>query len=669
MSLRYAEQVLVTGGSGFVGKYVVAWLLEHDVRVRALVRSPFRAPFSFHEHLDLVTGDLLDEESLVRALDGVSAVVHLAANKYDPRVALDTNVGGARNLARACERVGVWRLINISTQSAKIEQKGVYGTTKRQAEDVFRNSNLGTTTLRPSLVYGPDEDSLFGFIARQVMKLPAVPVLGSGQWRMRPVHADDVGASILACIENDATIGRTYDIGGSEEISLNELIALIGELTGKDKVRTFHIPFKVSLALAHLVAAVMKNPPIRPDNVLGSNQQQEVDIRPMLEELKIEPTPLRDGARFSLLGKRYRPNAVHVVVVGLGKIGLLHSAIVNQIPQALLVGVSDRNPKLGVTARSMGLHVPFDTSLPGLLDRVHPAAVFVCTPTFAHDDIIRICLDRRISIFVEKPLTQSFEKSEALARQAEKSGCVTAAGYFFRYRRTFRKAKELLDAGVLGTVRSFFASCYHSEVFAPKEGWLFEKARSGGGVLINPTSHLFDLLHWYFGVPRSVSAETKRLFSKEVEDQASVDIEFEGGVRGRLAASWSVPDLPILRNTIEVEGTNGTMKIEHEAIQLSLREGLDGWHAGASVIHESTLPQPGVFDLNPQAGGEAYFLQDLAFVRACLGQPDDILAPLHRAVEAERMIHAAYQSASSGHAVTFAGTQLDAGGALATTTP
>lgn len=636
--------LLVTGGSGFVGKYVVAWLLEQGLRVRALVRTPYRAPFVFHPKLEVIVGNMLDEESLLKAVSGVAATIHMAANKYDPKKAYDVNVRGARNLVLACEQAGVLRFINISTQSAKIAQQGVYGSTKREAEDVFRNARLQLTTLRPSLVYGPDEQSLFGFIARQVMGLPVVPVLGSGEWRMRPVHVDDVAASILACLCNDNTIGKTYDVGGADEVSLNEIIEMIGAAIGK-KPRLVHIPFKVALAMAHVIAAVLPNPPIRPDNVLGSNQDTHLDIGPMLNELKIKPVPLRKGVRLTLQGKRCSARVLKVGVLGLGKIGLLHATNLNRMPEVEIVAVADSNAKLSGTARSMGFQAPFYQSLETMLDREHPDVVFICTPTFAHHDPVKLCLEQGVNFFVEKPVTQFSETSEELYRLANGSRSITATGYFFRQRRIFRHAKELLNCGVLGTIRTFTASCQHSEVLAPKSGWLFEKKLSGGGVLINPAPHLFDLLRWYFGFPSKVTATTKQLYSPQVEDVGTVTLEFEGGLRGVVEASWSVPNLPILRNTVEVQGDNGTMRITHERIELELRWPFEKMPAGKSVLHESRWPELGAYDLNPLAGGEAYFLQDRAFVDACLGQPHRGIVSLREAIESERGIHEAYRVA------------------------
>lgn len=639
-----SRPLLVTGGSGFVGKYVVSWLLERGLFIRTLVRSLQRVPFSFHANLELVQGDLKDEASLARAIEGAVAVAHLAADKYDPRNAYDVNVQGAVRLAAACEQVSVQRFINVSTQSAKIANKGVYGSTKRQAEEVFRDAPLQLTTLRPSLVYGPDERSLFGFIARQVMNLPVVPVLGSGEWRMRPVHVDDVAAAILACLNDDATIGKTYDVGGPDEVSLNEIIALIGEVTGK-KTRIVHIPFRLSLAMAHVVAAILPNPPIRPDNVLGSNQETQIDIRPMLRDLVEHPIPLRDGTRLTILGKRYHPHTLKVAILGIGKIGLLHAAILNQLPEAQIAGIIDLNAGLRATAASMGLHVPFYTSLEQMLDGTRPDAVFICSPTFAHYGPISVCLAQGINILIEKPVTERLERSEELVQLAEGSSSLSAVGYFFRHRRTFRKAKDMLDDGILGTVRSFSASCYHSEVFGPREGWLFDPKRSGGGVLINPTSHLFDLLYWYFGAPNEVRATTHRLHSLEVEDTATVILNYADGLSGRLEASWSMPNLPILKNTIEIHGEDGTMRITHHHLEVDLRLPSAGLPAGRSVMHKSCWPQADVFDLNPQAGGAAYYLQDRAFVRACLGRPDDRVVSLREAVDSERIIYAAYDAA------------------------
>ncbi len=146
------NMILVTGAGGFLGKDIVKHLLVHGWRVRAMIRSAVNLPFLGNGKLEVVYGDMRDAASLKAAMKDVCAVVHLAASKSDEKDSDDVNVEGARRIVLACREEGCKRIINISTQSVKIKQKGIYARTKREAEEVLHSSGLQVTSLRPSIV-------------------------------------------------------------------------------------------------------------------------------------------------------------------------------------------------------------------------------------------------------------------------------------------------------------------------------------------------------------------------------------------------------------------------------------------------------------------------------------------------------------------------------------
>ena len=177
------QTVLVTGASGFIGKVVVPFMVARGWRVKAMMRRASQPSVA-----EVVLADMRDESSLRIALSGVDVVVHLAAAKSDEPDSDSVNVDGASRLVTACREVGCRRIINISSQSAKLPRKGVYGRTKHEADEVFHASGLNVTTLYPSIVYGEGLSGVFGAILGAVQSLPIVPILGSGQWVSAPVY-------------------------------------------------------------------------------------------------------------------------------------------------------------------------------------------------------------------------------------------------------------------------------------------------------------------------------------------------------------------------------------------------------------------------------------------------------------------------------------------------
>lgn len=287
--------VLVTGAAGFIGRNVVTRLLQRGWRVKAMVRRLEASEgFPKNDRLGVVQADIRDAEALRRAAQDANAVVHLAAAMADEKDSEEINVGGARHLVGACRAAGCLRIVNISTQSAKIARKGLYGRTKSAADEVFHNSGLTVTTLLPSIVYGDETSGVFGTVLGFVQKLPVVPVLGDGRWISAPIYVGDVAEAILACLEHDKTIGQRYDLGGPDQLSFDDFIDRICAARSIRRPK-LHIPFGLSLLAARIATRLLPKPPITVSNVLGSNQNTNIDIGPARRDFGFQPMNFQSG--------------------------------------------------------------------------------------------------------------------------------------------------------------------------------------------------------------------------------------------------------------------------------------------------------------------------------------------------------------------------------------
>jgi NADH dehydrogenase len=291
--MQSTSLVIVTGAGGFIGKVVVAKLLARGWRVRAMVRQPY--PLA----AETVIGDMRNENSLHSAMKDAQVLVHLAAAKSDQPDSEDTNVGGARRLVAVCKALNCRRIINISTQSVKIQLKGIYAKTKSEADAIWENSGLDVTTLLPSIVYGDEKGGIFGTVLNCLMKLPVIPILGDGRWISAPIYVDDVAEAIIACIEQDNTIGRRYDLGGPEHISFDDFIDKLADLVGLKRPK-LHIPFGLALFGIRVLSRFLPKLPITVSNVLGSNQNTDIDIGPARQDFGFNPLDLNTGLRLAL---------------------------------------------------------------------------------------------------------------------------------------------------------------------------------------------------------------------------------------------------------------------------------------------------------------------------------------------------------------------------------
>lgn len=306
-------------------------------------------------------------------------------------------------------------------------------------------------------------------------------------------------------------------------------------------------------------------------------------------------------------------------VIGLGKMGILHSALINMIPQAELLSVHDTNKRLSKYVKNSGIDVTFYSDLEQMFDNADLDAVFMCTPPFTHQSIAQECISRDLDVFVEKPLAESLSSAKKMVALLENKDIVHATGFNLGHIPLYQKAKNMLEKGVLGQVNKFNISVYFSQVFRKKKGWFYDKRKSGGGVVIDIASHLIYLVTWYFGLPQSVYARTLNFYS-DVEDCGSIMFEYKNGLMGVLDVNWSIPGYRLATIEIVLVGENGMMEVTNDYIKLYLQQSAGEFEGGWTNIHRIDLGSTSHFDL----GSEGFSEEDRHFIECCLkrGKPN-----------------------------------------------
>jgi len=240
------QTVLVTGGTGFVGRSVVAALRDrHEVRVLAR-----RADASTVDRV--VVGDVTDAASLTTAFAGVDTIVHLVGIIEESRGRTFDAVihQGTRSVVTAARAAGVERLIFVSAIGAQDDPRYPYHQAKYRAETVVRGSGLATAIVRPSVIFGKG-DGFISVLAGVVRRFPITPVVGDGSARFHPIQVDDVAAAIARLVDDPAlTDGSTYELGGGKIYTYAQMLDAIARQLNVRRPRV-HVP----IGLMKLVVA------------------------------------------------------------------------------------------------------------------------------------------------------------------------------------------------------------------------------------------------------------------------------------------------------------------------------------------------------------------------------------------------------------------------------
>lgn len=300
---------------------------------------------------------------------------------------------------------------------------------------------------------------------------------------------------------------------------------------------------------------------------------------------------------------------VRVGIVGLGKMGLSHLAILGALENVEVAAICDSTKfVLDVLGKYTGFKTFSDYN--AMLASAELDAVLIATPSAAHASMVRAALDRGLHVFCEKPFTLSAEEGHSLARLAAEKGLKCQVGYHNRFVGSFREVKRLIEAGAIGRVTHVLAEAYGAVVTKPKgSSWRNQQAQ-GGGCLYDYAAHPINLVTWLFGVPAAVTgAALVKVFSAETDDQVYGTMRWEGGLTAQVSVDWTDTSVRKMTTRLTIWGTEGRLYADRQEIQLYLREDVgaiaDGFEAGWNTRYTTEMSDPVEFYLR----GEEYSAQ------------------------------------------------------------
>ena len=293
LSADKKKPVLVTGAAGLVGIHTCRELTKKGWQVRALIRDPARAAMALGQlPVEFRVGDARDATTLRNSLNGCGAVVHLAAIAIEKKGESyrESNTAATERVISAARAESVQRIIFMSQNGADSRSPYPFLRSKGLAQDSIKTSGLRWTILRPSVIFGP-EDQFVNVLGRLIRLTPKIfPLPNGGTARFQPIAADDVARVVRLSLEKKETVGQVYELGGAVPLTLREMTERI--LTAMGTTRTLvGVPVKMLRPVVALAQRVLPNPPVTSslldllalDNTIAHNA--------LTETFKVIPIP------------------------------------------------------------------------------------------------------------------------------------------------------------------------------------------------------------------------------------------------------------------------------------------------------------------------------------------------------------------------------------------
>jgi len=328
---------------------------------------------------------------------------------------------------------------------------------------------------------------------------------------------------------------------------------------------------------------------------------------------------------------------VKVALIGVGKMGLSHFALLSAHPDVEIVGVCDSAAYLTSTiSKQLGVKTFKDHKK--MLKECEIDAIVISTPNSTHFPLAKEAMQKGIHVFLEKPLCLNPDESNELADIAESKGLVNQVGYHNRFIGTFQETRRLVKSGAIGDVYHVEGKAFGQVVIRPKKGSTWRSKKSeGGGCLHDYACHVLDLMNFVTESPSDVqSAQLQSIFSSDIEDAVFATMNYAGGATGLLEANWSDQSYRKMSTTITIYGKKGKIVADRQEMKVYLAPGesFEGLGDGWTIKYITELQKPVDFYIR----GEEYSAQLDQFVDSICGRDASVESTFRTAAETDVVI-------------------------------
>jgi len=293
LSADKKKPVLVTGAAGMVGIHTCQELTKKGWKIRALIRDPAKAAMALGQlPVEFRVGDVRDATTLRSALSGCGAVIHLAAIAIEKKgdSYRESNTAATERVISAARAEDVQRVIFMSQNGADSRSPYPFLRSKGVAQESVKTSGLKWTVLRPSVIFGP-EDQFVNVLGRLIRLTPKIfPLPGGGSARFQPIAVDDVARVIRLALEKKETVNQSYDLGGAVPLTLRQMTERILTAMGTHR-RIVSVPVKALRPLLAMAQRLLPNPPVTASLLDLLSLDNTVANNALTEYFKVVPIP------------------------------------------------------------------------------------------------------------------------------------------------------------------------------------------------------------------------------------------------------------------------------------------------------------------------------------------------------------------------------------------
>lgn len=314
---------------------------------------------------------------------------------------------------------------------------------------------------------------------------------------------------------------------------------------------------------------------------------------------------------------------IKAAIIGLGKMGISHAAILGGLPDVELAAVCDTDSLLQSVFKKLTKTTCY-TDYKKMIEEVKPDCVYVVTPTKLHYDMVMFALEHNCNVFCEKPFALTPKQGEEMVAVAKAKGLVNQVGYHNRYIGTFNEMKRLLAEGVIGKPFYFIGEAYGPVVLKSKGGTWRSDKKNGGGCIEDYAAHVLNLINYVTGstLIDCKGIQMPSIFSSEVDDAVYGSLYLANGLSGQISVNWSDDTVRKMTTSVKIVGNGGKLEADATTLKIYVKEDQPkyGLQKGWNFKYITDVTSMVKFNLR----GEEYTAENEAFIKSIqTGKVDD----------------------------------------------